>query len=121
LPYKPYSVYIYYNTNIYIGFSNNNQNALFPLSNPTNINYITGVCSIMVSLFIELISSLVVASCEDTNIVKMVYGKGSYIQISSHPYIVAVVTYRKLIINTQSSIEEYNIKIKASIVLSHYS
>jgi hypothetical protein len=106
LPYKPYSVFIYYNIIIYIGFSNNKQIAYFRLSDSTNINYLTGVCSITVSLVIELVSGLLVASCEDTNIVKLV-DTGSYIQYSLHPYIVAVDTYKRMIINTQSSIDIY--------------
>jgi hypothetical protein len=104
-PYSPYSVYIYYFT-LYVGFINKMLIAYFPLSNPTNINYFTAVCSMTVSIFIESFSGDMFTSCENTNRVDS-KDMGGYIQASSHPYIVAVDTYRRLIINTQYSIDIY--------------
>jgi hypothetical protein len=104
-PYDPYGLTIY-NNRVFVAFFNSQNVGYFDLSDSTLIYYLTGVCSNAVSIYIEPLTGSVVTSCENTMRLDLV-DSGLYIQASSQPYIFAFDIYRRLIINTQSSIDIY--------------
>jgi hypothetical protein len=103
--YRPHGVNIY-NGSLYVVFYDSNKIAYLPLSDRSNINYLTGVCSVTVSLFIDPISGDMVTSCESNSRLNLLSSE-SYIQTSSSPFIVSVDSYRRLIVITTSSIDIY--------------
>jgi hypothetical protein len=103
--YRPHGVNIY-NGSLYVVFYDSNKIAYFPLSDRSNINYLTGVCSVTVSLFIDPISGDMVTSCESNSRLNLLSSE-SYIQTSFSPFIVSVDSYKRMIVITTSSIDIY--------------
>jgi hypothetical protein len=102
----PYAVNIY-NGRVYFTLLGTYQIGNFPLSDPTNIIYQTGVCLNTVSLFIDSSMGYLVASCDNTFRVDLIDTSGAYLQSSSNPFIVAFDKYQRLIIHTRTSIDIY--------------